>query len=406
MFFEALLNALVFVLAVNGSPFTSRDPLAVLSMSRQLNASGMPNVLKNDKARAHRKTSGLEGRSSVVDEPAFNVAASMYVVPVDIGSPPTEYILLVDTGSSNTWVGAGNPYVETQTSKKTADSVSGKYGTGGSGFSGTEFIDTVTLGSLVITGQSIGVASTSSGFNGIDGVLGLGPVDLTIGSLSPDTTQSIPTVTDNAFAEKLIPADEIGISFEPALGDNVARNGEIAWGGVDTSKFTGSIHFSPITTVAPAKNYWGIDQSITYGSETILALTAGIVDTGSTFILIASDAYQRYQAATGAVVDPDTGFLKITPAQYKALKTLDFNINGQTFQLTPNAQILPRALNSALGASANSIFLIVANLGSPSGSGFDFVNGLSFLERFYSVYDTANKRVGLATTPFTTATSN
>ena len=43
---------------------------------------------------------------------------------------------------------------------------------------------------------------------------------------------------------------------------------------------------------------------------------------------------------------------------------------------------------------------------TPEGEGFDFVNGQSFLERFYSVFDTANKRVGFATTSFTTAETN
>ena len=41
-----------------------------------------------------------------------------------------------------------------------------------------------------------------------------------------------------------------------------------------------------------------------------------------------------------------------------------------------------------------------------SGLPFSFVNGFAFLERFYSVYDTTNKRLGLATTSYTTATSN
>jgi cathepsin E len=45
-------------------------------------------------------------------------------------------------------------------------------------------------------------------------------------------------------------------------------------------------------------------------------------------------------------------------------------------------------------------------MGSTSGEGFDFVNGYTFLERFYSVFDTANRRVGFATTPFTHATTN
>jgi cathepsin E len=38
--------------------------------------------------------------------------------------------------------------------------------------------------------------------------------------------------------------------------------------------------------------------------------------------------------------------------------------------------------------------------------GVNFICGMSFLERFYSVFDTENGRVGLATTPFTNATTN
>jgi hypothetical protein len=74
--------------------------------------------------------------------------------------------------------------------------------------------------------------------------------------------------------------------------------------------------------------------------------------------------------------------------------------------LTPNAQIWPRSLNSAIGGSADKIYLIVGDIGSNSGSGLDFINGYGFLERFYSVYDTTNNRVGFATTPFTDANTN
>ena len=47
---------------------------------------------------------------------------------------------------------------------------------------------------------------------------------------------------------------------------------------------------SPITSTSPASAYVGIDQSITYGSAgtTILSSTAGITDTGTTLVLIAS----------------------------------------------------------------------------------------------------------------------
>jgi cathepsin E len=77
-----------------------------------------------------------------------------------------------------------------------------------------------------------------------------------------------------------------------------------------------------------------------------------------------------------------------------------------TFELTPNAQIWPRSLNTDIGGTADGIYLIVNDLGNDSGQGFDFINGQAFLERFYSVYDTGKKRVGLATTQFTKATTN
>ncbi len=40
-------------------------------------------------------------------------------------------------------------------------------------FSGIEYTDTVTIASgLVISGQSMGVAEASKGFDGVDGILG------------------------------------------------------------------------------------------------------------------------------------------------------------------------------------------------------------------------------------------
>jgi Eukaryotic aspartyl protease len=95
------------------------------------------------------------------------------------------FSLIVDTGSSNTWVGAGTPYVPSSTSTDTGDSVSVTYGSGS--FSGEEYIDQVrltkrvvrlvdirmitqvTLAGLTVTHQSIGDALTSSGFGGVDG---------------------------------------------------------------------------------------------------------------------------------------------------------------------------------------------------------------------------------------------
>lgn len=75
----------------------------------------------------------------------------------------------------------------------------------------------------------------------------------------------------------------------------------------DPSKYTGTLTYTPITSTSPASEYWGINESITYGSTSILTSTAGIVDTGTTLILIATNAYNKYVSATGAKLDSTTG---------------------------------------------------------------------------------------------------
>ena len=156
-------------------------------------------------------------------------------------------------------------------------------------------------------------------------------------------------------------------------------------------------------------------------------------DLGTTLILLASNGYSKYKTATGAVLDGATGLLRITSAQFSALQSLFFTAGGvrvflllhrrpgirfdsyrsllfphsqTTFELTANAQLWPRSLNTDIGGLSSRIYLIVNNLGTPSGEGLDFINGQTFLERFYAVFDTAGHRVGLATTPFTDATTN
>ena len=63
-------------------------------------------------------------------------------------------------------------------------------------------------------------------------------------------------------------------------------------------------------------------------------------------------------------------------------------------------------LNTAIGGNANSIYLIVADIGTPSGEGLDFINGFTFMERFYTVYNSGSQTFGIANTNFTFATTN
>jgi cathepsin E len=119
-----------------------------------------------------------------------------------------------------------------------------------------------------------------------------------------------------------------------------------------------------------------------------------------------ADVLENYISVIGAILDSSTGFYTITLAQYNSLQPLDFIIGGSTFQLTANAQIWPRSLNSQIGGTDDVIYLAIHTLPNPSGQGLDCVLGFAFLERFYSVFDTTNNRVGFATTQYTTATTN
>lgn len=81
--------------------------------------------------------------------------------------------------------------------------------------------DTATLAAgFVITNQSIGDALKFAYFDGVDGIIGVGPVDLTQGKLSPDTGVLTPTIMGNALKQGLIKQQIFGILFAPATTSN------------------------------------------------------------------------------------------------------------------------------------------------------------------------------------------
>ncbi|KAG1784940.1 aspartic peptidase domain-containing protein [Suillus plorans] len=405
----SLFTIILLALSTMGSPIEVSNSPITLPIARRLSAlNGTINLLEQDRARAAALR--LKGHNLKHDGhgvPISNVATG-YHIAVGIGSPPTTYNLIVDTGTSNTWIGAKKAYVQTSTTIDTKEPVEVIYGSGGAYFSGSEYIDTFTFGTgLTIPQQSFGVAfQTSENFGGADGILGLGPIDLTAGTLTNEPATTIPTVTHNLHSQGTIHLEVVSISFEPITSAEAVINGELIFGGTIRNKHAGPITYTPITTTHPSSMYWGIDQSISYGSTTILSSTAGIVDVDTTFILIASDAFDKYQSLTGGTLDAATGLLLISSPQYAALENLNFHIGSETYALTPNGQIWPRVLNTYIGGSSNAIYLVIHHIAAPSGEGFDFVNGYPFAERFYCVFDTSRSRVGFAQTPYTDATTN
>ena len=144
MFPTTLLTTLLLALSVAANPVQLDRPLITLPISRRLNLTSVHNLVRHDQARAKAlklRGSNIAGNSrAVINEQVDNQAVT-YVANVGVGSPATTCeltfltsltlsantllidSLLIDTGSSNTWVGAGKAYVKTGTSVQTANRV-------------------------------------------------------------------------------------------------------------------------------------------------------------------------------------------------------------------------------------------------------------------------------------------
>ncbi|KAI0659770.1 aspartic peptidase A1 [Cubamyces menziesii] len=383
------------------------DKLVTLPIKKHLNFTGPGTMLQHGQARARSlreraiaRPTGVPPSSSEVGGVTIENQILGYSAYVNIGTPPTGYALVVDTGSANTWVGANQPYVVTSSTETTANDVV-SYSNGPWMF-GTEYTDTVELGpGLSVRGQSIGVALYSEGFAPYDGILGLGPTALSIGTLTPENSLRVPTVTDNLVAQGVTGQNMVSIFFEPATEGPI---GELTFGGVDPTKFVNEVYYAPITTQFPSSEYYGVDQAVYYGDqlETLLVNNPGILDTATSLVLLATDAFTKYVAAVGAVFDETVGLYRITLAQYSNLQSLFFLVGDAVLcEFTANAQIWPRQLNYAIGGSDQYAYLLVGDIGHVSGSGMDIILGMPFIERFYTVFDYTHGVVGVGYTEYT-----
>ncbi|KAG2070112.1 hypothetical protein BDR04DRAFT_1019735 [Suillus decipiens] len=79
-----------------------------------------------------------------------------------------------------------------------------------------------------------------------------------------------------------------------------------------------------------------------------------------------------------------------------------------TYSLTPDAQIWHRFLNTNIDGRECSIYLVVCDIDTRSGQGYDFYLSYVFMQHFYTytVLDTTNSRVCFAPIAFTDATTN
>ncbi|KAJ3555653.1 hypothetical protein NM688_g2457 [Phlebia brevispora] len=362
----SLLTVVAVALAASATPIVPRQSPITLPFKKVINTAGTTNVTAADQARIKALKAATPGsqQQSPVNVP-ITEQLMFYSASVGIGTPPNYYDLLVDIAGANTWAGSETPYIVTSSSVDTGSAFEVLYS--GAFAYGELYNDTVTLGTISIFNQGVGAATDTAGFSGpgLEGILGLGPTDLSLFTVMANLSEEVPTVVDSAYAQGLIPDHSFGLSFEPSDTAPIT-NGEITLGGVDSSKFYPDIAYTPVTASMPSAQYWGIDTAFSYNGETLLPYSAGILDSGVTNIYFPTEAFEKYQNATGAVVD-ETGWLTITEDQYESLADILFTIGDTQFGLPANGQIWPRALNEAAGLDPGKIYLVVQNSGGVEG---------------------------------------
>ncbi|KAM3512168.1 hypothetical protein MY11210_004156 [Beauveria gryllotalpidicola] len=391
MHFSALV-ALTTATSVLASPVQQQSGIVTLQLKQVNRVKSASELVKHGKARLVGSGAGENKASVAGSAPAENVVLS-YVANVTVGAGT--YELIVDTGSSNTWIGANKAYQPGPKSKDTGHSIEVGYGSGA--FEGEEYIDTVSIAGLTVASQGVGVASESRGFKAVDGIFGVGPVALTKGTVSDETT--VPTFLDNLFEQHLIPKEVFSVYFHPETGsDNDDVNGELAFGGADSTKFSGPVSYVPTQKSGAAADFWGISASFQYGSKKLGQTSAGIVDTGTTLIYIPTAAFNAFLTASGGVYDDqNTGLVRYSK---KPTSPFSITLGPTTYNLTPDEYLIPKSQYANLNITDSSHYYAWINDGG-NGIGLfgpvpDATIGQKFLEHYYSVYDTTNSRIGFA----------
>ncbi|KAJ7911928.1 putative aspartic protease [Mycena leptocephala] len=311
----------------------------------------------------------------------LTVSGPFYTVQTTVGSQT--FNLIVDTGSAFTWVGAQTKYLPGTTSTTTQQTFSAKYADDPSNpVTGVIYRDQVGIGGLVID-QQVGAATNFRPDLGADGIIGFGPVALSQSIVIGG--QPIPTVMDNLLSQKKISTEVLGVSLT-ASGGQV--HSSLTLGGIDPSKFVGSIVYIDRTTSPAYINYWGIDvTAITFGGQRISGPTNALVDTGAQSIYLPSAVFQSFLTASGGVISNNYVAWTTMPTG-----NLAFTIGEATFFLTPAQYTMSSADAAELGLPGPTIYGWIAR-GTGAAS---FQLGNRFLISFYSVFDTINNRIGFA----------
>eukprot|EP00747_Dinoflagellata_sp_TGD_P182811 gnl/TRDRNA2_/TRDRNA2_37230_c0_seq1.p1 gnl/TRDRNA2_/TRDRNA2_37230_c0~~gnl/TRDRNA2_/TRDRNA2_37230_c0_seq1.p1 ORF type:complete len:455 (+),score=134.69 gnl/TRDRNA2_/TRDRNA2_37230_c0_seq1:159-1367(+) len=241
--------------------------------------------------------------------------------------------------------------------------------------------DTVSVGGVDVKGAifaeiskvSFGPLNIAFAMGKFDGIMGLG-----FNSISVD---KIPTAFEMMISQKLIDEPVFAFSLPTKSGDE----GELMFGGIDNTKYTGEISYVPLTN----ESYWQIKMdSMKFGSDAVDGANnvKAIVDSGTSMLAGPKESVAALAKKVGATSVAGKEFM-IDCSQVPSLPDLTVTLDGKDFKLSGKDYILQ--------VQSQCLFAFIG-LDMPPSVGPLWILGDVFMRKYYTVFDYGNKRVGIA----------
>ncbi|XP_019810041.2 pregnancy-associated glycoprotein 1-like [Bos indicus] len=344
------------------------------------------NILNNFlKEHAYRLSQISSRGSNLTFHPLRNIKDRLYVGNITIGTPPQEFQVIFDTGSSDLWVTSvfcTSPtcsthvmfrHFDSSTFRPTKKTFSINYGSGR--MKGVVVHDTVRIGDLVSTDQPFGLSVVELGFDGIpfDGVMGLNYPKLSFSGAIPifDNLRNQGAISEPVFAFYLSKDEQEG--------------SVVMFGGVDHRYYKGELNWIPLIQAGD----WSVHMDSISMKRKVIACSGGckaVVDTGTSLIEGPRRLVNNIQKLIRAM--PRGSEYYVSCSAVNTLPPIIFTIKGINYPVPAQAYILKDSRGHCYTTFKED------RLSPPSTE--TWILGDVFLRRYFSVFDRGNDRIGLA----------
>ncbi|KAJ9451215.1 putative vacuolar protease A [Diplonema papillatum] len=357
--------------------------LAVVALASAAPFHSIP-IIRSDKplnlAQQHATLSAKYGavQASV---PIMNYENAQYYGQISLGTPPQNFLVIFDTGSSNLWVPGVKPniighnrYKPEQSSTYVANGTKFAIAYGSGALEGIIDRDIFRVGGLNVT-LNFGEATRMPGLTWdvakFDGLCGMGWPEIAVDGITPPFFSLIAQqrVTTGSFAFYL-------------TGDGTV--GTLTLGGVNTSHYTGAFEYVPVSK----QGYWQVaGDDVSFNGKSLAKDVKAIVDSGTSLLAFPTEMAKEINSQLGCQTNIVGECVYATCPPANSLPDFSVTLSGHTFTLQQADYVL-----NIQGQCLSGIMGITI----PAPVGPIWILGDVFMRKYYVEFDVTNKRLGFA----------